>query len=380
MPENKIHHIIPQHYLKGFSQDGKSLYRYHLDTKKSSQKGIENLCQESYFYGKEPELEKVLKEIETKQAPIIRKLIDTQNLETLKSEEFGFLLLFILLQYTRTKYAKIMAYKYTEIWVSEFMKPLMKSSNELKGKGITEEFINSLEITYPELYRDNMLTALLTGRELISDLSPFLIINKTNKDFISSDAPIILHNSIKYLRSFAFATPGLQIFCPLNKNTIFLLIDTNLYNLNTGSTIYLDNDSDVDSINKLQFFHCHHHVFFSDKETENYVRDLHLEIEELIKEREVMTRTVQTIRNNDGSSSEIVETYARGSNYNLNFTFIKLNHENNKRLKGKYKKLSRTSKVFHLCRNDEIIERNNIKCRKISELFKYDPQFTIKVK
>jgi len=167
----------------------------------------------------------------------------------------------------------------------------------------------------------------------------------------------------------------LQIFCPLNKNTTFLLVDTNLYNLNTDSTIYLDDDSDVDSINKLQFYHGHHHVFFSDKKTENYIRDLHLEIEELIKKREVMTRTVQTIRNNDRTSSEIVEIYPSGSNYRLNFTFIKLNHTNNRRLKSKYKKLSRTSKVFHLFRNDEIVERHNIESRKISELYKRE--FTI---
>jgi len=375
MSENKKQHYVPRHYLKGFSHDGKSLNRYDLESKESSQKGIENLCQESYFYGKEPELENVLKEIETKQAPILRKLIDTQNLKTLNADEFGFLLLFILLQYTRTKCAKMIANKFTEKWVSEFIKPIMKSSNELKGKGVTEESIDSVEITYPELYRDHMLTTLLTGRELISDLRPFLIINKTNKDFISSDAPIVLHNSIKYLHTYAFPTPGLQIFCPLNKNTTFLLVDTNLYNLNTDSTIYLDDDSDVDSINKLQFYHGHHHVFFSDKKTENYIRDLHLEIEELIKKREVMTRTVQTIRNNDRTSSEIVEIYQSGSNYRLNFTFIKLNHTNNRRLKSKYKKLSRTSKVFHLFRNDEIVERHNIESRKISELYKRE--FTI---
>lgn len=371
MSENKKQHYIPRYYLKGFSQDGESLYRYHLDDKKSSQKGIGNLCQESYFYGKYPEIEKSLKEIENKQAPIIRKLIDSQSIETLNSEEYDFLLIFILLQYTRTKYAKKMANQFTDICVSEFIKPLMKSSNELKEKGITDEFINSLKITHPGFHTSGMLSAIL-GKELISDLKPFLIINKTNKDFISSDAPIVLHNYLKYLQTYRFATPGLQIFCPLNKDTMLLLIDTNLYNLkiNTDSNIYLDNDSDVDSINKLQFFHCLHHVFYSDNTTENYVSDLHLEIEELIKEEEVITKIIQTIRNKDGSYSEIIETSTMGSNYTLNFTFIKLNHANNRRLKNKCKKISRTSKVFNLCRNDEIVARHETNYKKILESYK----------
>ncbi|MFZ3060401.1 MAG: DUF4238 domain-containing protein [Candidatus Methanoperedens sp.] len=373
MSENKKQHYVPRHYLKGFSQDGKSLNRYDLEAKESSQKGIENLCQESYFYGKEPEIEKALQEIENKQAPVLCKLIDTQNIEMLKPDEFGYLLLFILLQYTRTKYAKKMANKFTDEIVSDVLKPMMKSSEELKSKGITEEIINGLKITDPSDYMRGMLTA-LTGRELISDLKPFLIINKSNRHFICSDAPIALYNSIKYLPMPALVSPGLQIFCPLNKDTMLLLIDTNLYNLkiNTDSTIYLDNDSDVDSINKLQFFHCLHHVFFSDKTIENYVRDLHLEIEHLIKEREVVTKTIQTIRNKDGSYSEIEEIYTKGSNYRLKLTFIKLNHANNRLLKGKYKKLSRTSKPFNLCRNDEIVERNNVNCKNILESFKRD--------
>jgi hypothetical protein len=373
MSENKKQHYVPRHYLKGFSQDGKSLNRYNLESKESSQKGIENFCQESYFYGKDPEIEIGLNKIENEQAPVLCKLRDTQNIEILKPYEYDYLLLFILLQYTRTKDAKKMANKFTDNFVSEFMKPIMKSSKELRSKGITDEFINDFKIIDPTDYMKGMLFA-FTGIELISDLKPFLIINKSNRQFIGSDAPIALYNSIKYLPMPSFTAPGLQIFCPLNKDTILLLIDTNLYNLkiNTGSTIYLDNDSDVDSINKLQFFQCLNHVFFSDNKIENYVRELHLEIEELIKEREVMTRIVQTIRNNDGSDSEIVETYTSGSNYRLNFTFIKLNHANNKRLKDKYKKLSRTSKVFTLCRNIEIIERHDIKCNKILELFKRD--------
>lgn len=373
MSENKKQHYVPRHYLKGFSQDGKSLNRYDLEAKESSQKGIEKLCQESYFYGKDPEIEKALKELENKQAPILRKLLDTQNIETLNTDEFGYILLFILIQYTRTKYAKKMANKYVDNYVSEIIKPLMKSSEKLRSKGITEEFINDLKITIPNDYIMGMFYALM-GRELISDLKPFLIINKSNRHFICSDAPIALYNSIKYLRNYLFASPGLQIFCPLNKDTMLLLIDPNLYNLkiNTSSTIYLDNNSDVDSINKLQFFNCLHHVFFSDKTTENYIRDLHLEIKELIKEREIRKKIIQTIRNKDGSHSEIEEIYTIGGNYRLNLPFIKLNHTNNRLLKAKYKKLIRTSKVFNLYRNAEIVERYDTNIKKLIESYKRD--------
>lgn len=360
MTENKKQHYVPKFYLKLFSQDGKHLWIYNLRSKDSFQVPIKNLCYEKYFYAKNLEFEKALGLIEQKQAETLHKLVDTQDFANFGHEDFYLIRLFLLLQSSRTKDEKVISNKYTETFVSDFMKPLMKSSEDLKRKGITEEFIDSLEITIPADHMLAMLVA-LTGVELISDLEPILIINKSNKNFICSDAPVVLYNYIKTENrsTKGLQFPGLQIFCPLNKDILLLLIDKNLYDLKRGtnSTIFINRDSDVDSINKLQLVNCRDNVFCSEEDDTDYARNLHLEVEDLIKEKEFKSDIVQTKQNDDGTYSEIVALYQVDSNYVLNLSFIKLNKRNKRLFEHRYKELSKSSIPFHLCRNEEIVNR-----------------------
>jgi hypothetical protein len=357
---HKKQHYVPKFYLKLFSQDGKHLWIYNLRSKDSFQVPIKNLCYEKYFYAKNLEFEKALSRIEQKQAETLHKLVDTQDFANFGHEDFDHIRLFLLLQSSRTKDEKVISNKYTAIFVSNFVKPLMKSSEDLKRKGITEEFIDSLEITFPTDHMLAMLVA-LTGVELISDLEPILIINKSNKNFICSDAPVVLYNYIKTENrsTKGLQFPGLQIFCPLNRDILLLLIDKNLYDLKRGtnSTIFINHDSDVDSINKLQLVNCLDSVFCSEKDDTDYARNLHLEVEDLIKEKEFKSDIVQTKQNDEGTYSEIVALYQVDSNYVLNLSFIKLNKRNKRLFEHRYKELSKSSIPFHLCRNEEIVNR-----------------------
>jgi len=366
---HKKQHYVPKFYLKLFSQKSKYLWIYNLKSKESFQVPIKNLCYEKYFYAKNLEFEKALSLIEQKQAETLHKLVDAQDFANFGHEDFYHIRLFLLLQSSRTKDAKVISNKYTEFFVADFVKPLLKSSEDLKRKGITEEFIDSLEITFPDDHMSAMSVA-LSGVELISDLEPILIINKSNRNFICSDAPIVLYNyiKIKNTNTTGYQFPGLQIFCPLNKDILLLLFDKNLYDLKrgTGSTIFINRDSDVDSINKLQLVNCLDNVFFSKEDDTNYVRNLHLEVEDLIKERDFRSDIVQTTQNNDGTYSEIVTLYQADSNYVFELSFIKLNEKNKRLFEHSYKKLSKSSKPFHLCRNKELVDRFN----RFDDLFK----------
>lgn len=363
MAKNKRQHYVPQHYLKEFSQDEESLYRYNLKTKESSQKSIKKSCQSSYFYGEE--LEKGLHKIENEQAPMLRKLIETQNLEILTTNDFYYLRLFLLLQYTRTKDSKMLSNKMFENIAVKFLKPMLKSDEELKRKGYTKEYIDSCKIQCPEVYKMGMKAA-IDGVGTISDLESILIINKTDKNFICSDAPVVLYNykKMKNKSTTGFLSKGLQIFCPLTKNILILLIDNDLYDFkkDNSSRIFINNDSDVDSINKLQFFNCLDNVFFSRIEDTDYVKNLHLEVEDLIKEKEAKLDTVQTKQIDDHSYSEIVRMYFQENiNYKLKLSFIKLNRLSNMKYKGMVKKLSKTNPNFVLVRNKEIANRHSLK-------------------
>jgi hypothetical protein len=366
---HKKQHYVPKFYLKLFSQDGKHLGIYNLKSKESFQVPIKNLCYEKYFYTKNSEFEKALSLIEQKQAETLHKLVNAQDFANFGHEDFYFIRSFLLLQSSRTKDEKVILNKYGEFFVANFVKPLMKSSEDLKRKGLTEDVIDNIKITFPT---DHILAMSVALREveLLSDLEPILIINKSNRNFICSDAPIVLYNYIKIenTNTTGYQFPGLQIFCPLNKNILLLLIDKNLYDLKrgTGSTIFITRNSDVDSINKLQLVNCLDNVFFSKEDDTNYVRKLHSEVEDLIKEREFRSDIVQTTQNNDGTYSEIVTLYQADSNYVLKLSSIKLNKKNKRLFEYKYKKLSMSSKPFYLCRNEELVDRSN----RFDDLFK----------
>lgn len=272
---HKKQHYVPKFYLKLFSQDGKHLGIYNLKSKESFQVPIKNLCYEKYFYTKNSEFEKALSLIEQKQAETLHKLVNAQDFANFGHEDFYFIRSFLLLQSSRTKDEKVILNKYGEFFVANFVKPLMKSSEDLKRKGLTEDVIDNIKITFPT---DHILAMSVALREveLLSDLEPILIMNKSNRNFICSDAPIVLYNYIKIenTNTTGYQFPGLQIFCPLNKNILLLLIDKNLYDLKrgTGSTIFINRNSDVDSINKLQLVNCLDNVFFSKEDDTNYVR------------------------------------------------------------------------------------------------------------
>ena len=367
MAKNKRQHYVPQHYLKGFSQDRKSFYRYNLKTKESSQKSIKKSCQISYFYGEE--LEKGLHQIENEQAPVLNKLIETQDLESLTSDDFYYLYSFLVVQYTRTNDSKILSDKMFEKIVSKFLKPMLKSNEELKKKGYTNEYIDSCKIQCPNFFKMGMKAA-IEGVESISDLESILIINKTDKKFISSDAPVVLYNykKIKNKNTTGFQSIGLQIFCPLTENILLLLIDKNFYDLkkDNPSRIFINDDHDVDSINKLQIFNCLDNLYFSRIENADYVRDLHIEVEDLIKEKEAKLDTVDTKQINDHSYSEIVSMYVQENiNFKLKLSFIKLNKLSSMKYKGMVKKLSKSNPNFVLVRNKEICDRHSNKMEKI---------------
>lgn len=365
MAKNKRQHYVPQHYLKGFSLDRESFHRYNLQNKESSRKSIKKSCQISDFYGKE--LDEILQMFETKQAPIISKLIKTQNLGSLTSEDLIHLYLFLLLQHKRTNDSKKLANKMVEKIASKFIKPMLKSNKELEKKGYTKEYIDSCEIRYPALFKMGILDV-IQGVESISDLKSILIINNTDKNFICSDAPVVFYNykKIKNRSTTGYLSWGLQIFCPLSDNILLLLIDENLYDLkmDNSSTIFINDNSDVDSINKLQIFNCLDNLYFSRSEDIDYVENLHLEVEDLIEEKEAKLDTVETTQINDHSYSEIVLMQNQDNiNFKLKLSFIKLNRLNSMKYKGMVKKLSKSNPNFVLVRNKEISDRQSNKMK-----------------
>ena len=294
MAEYKNQHYIPQSYFKLFSGDGRSIYVYNIESKEVKKKGIKNLCSESYFYSKEPILEKNNKPLEDESLEVIRKLVIERDMTKFNSKEYYIILRFLCFQYARTKKEKIDSEKVCDAIAKSMLKEIARKKlndpkNAWSRKITMKSFNKYLEgckiiplgpgsSSIPHLLQ---MSAALLSPILIIDLKPLLLINKTELDFVFSDAPIILYNAFFYgkepNRINCLASNGLQILCPLSPKVMLLLYDDKFYNfvgVEKGNLL-VTNDSDIDSLNSLQFFSHFENIFFSNNSQLDNINALH---------------------------------------------------------------------------------------------------------
>ncbi len=357
MPENKKQHYVPQFYIRNFSKDKKRVFIYHLESKQVFLSPINSTCQDKYFYGLAPDFEKLLAEFEQKQAAVIKKIIETRNLNMLTHGERFDLYGFVMLQFTRTKDARMVAENYVEFFVKNYLKPLIRGRDEFKE--YSSEYIDSLKITMPQFYMYSMGLA-LNGIEGILDLKPLLLVNKTKCPFISSDAPVVKNNyfRIKNDSLTGFQSPGLQIVCPLNESLLLVLLHEDAYKIigECNSIIEVTDESDVESLNKLQILNALEILFINSNEEEK-IRQMDLSNLPIKIKKQFSEKTVKTTQTPDGGHSDIVCIQSEGINYGIHFSFLKMDHQYNRRFKGRCKQILKKSPVVQPYRSRELIDR-----------------------
>ncbi len=345
--------------MRKFSQDNSHLFVYNLKRQQAYSGTIKNLCQSKYFYGNDLKLETFLNQIETKQSPILKQIIGKQDLDFLTRDTFYYLRLFILLQYSRTKDERNVANKMFEEFCSKYLKPLMKSDEELKRKGYTSSQIDNLKIVCSDFYKVSMEAAFEKVDSII-DLEYVLLINKTSKNFIFSDAPVVFYNykRIKNRSTTGCKSRGLQIFLPLSKNIMLILIDNNMYNIkkDAHTTIFVTKEEDIDSLNTLQFYNCLENVFFSEELDKKYVETLYSQNKNEIEKREAIIETVSSKELPNNRRSDIDVLYRADISYKLKLSFIKLNKQSSMSYKRSIKRHLKKHPNFVLVRNENINE------------------------
>lgn len=357
MAENKKQHYVPQFYLKNFSHNRHIVYAYNLIHKREFRIAIKKICQEDYFYGSDLELEKSLSKIEYKQATIIEKLISNISVSSFELKDQFYLHLFILMLYSRTKISA----KFTDEMINIFYDQTIKPA--LKEKGYSSQYIDSTSLKIENSQLIAMQTAMM-GTELISDLFPIFLINKTDNIFVTSDNCICLYNYVKFKKhgTLGLQSPGLQIFCPLNKNIVLLLVDQKYYHIdldeNRGAEgiINIHKSSDIDAINKLQLFNCDKNVIYSDEKYQNRIIKMHSEVEPLLPDNFLDLTTFSKNLNIDGEFHEITRTSRKAIDWHLKLSFIRLNHKTNRELKRMVKRADKFGDPIVLCRDPHICE------------------------
>ena len=363
MAKHKRQHYFPLFYFRLFSNDGMNINIYNLNQKKHFRVPFKTQCSKSYFYGKNIELEKIFANIESLHAKIIRKIIKNKSLSYLTKEEYFMLLLFLLFQYSRTEREKINSKQITQDFVDEIIKPLIKSQLEFKKSKINPEDIDKSKITYPGDHHFQIFISLTAGG-CIADLTPILIINNTEKDFIFSDSPMIYHNTyfnhLKGIGTEGFRATGLQIFCPLNKKLMLMLFDKEFYKLNKNIPLVpIKLTRDIDSLNSLQFFKANKNIYFSNKKQLKYVKSLHKKVHPSITKIKPITERIM-ITNQDGSCREILHLYEPNINFNLKLSFVGLKENKTGKFGDRNPSITEAYKKFM----EELIKKEKVKMPK----------------
>lgn len=353
MAENRQQHFVPQFYLKNFSENKTHIHAYNIRTKETHYTQIRTSCREKYFYGKNLEIEKFLSDVEAIQKKIIDEVISKKDVDLSSTDKHGVLLSFLLMQKYRTQSAK----KDSNISLNHFfdliIKPRMKTNKNFEK--YSEEYIDGLKMESPDFFYREGIPLALESFFAIMDLRPIVIGINSDKEFITSDNPVIFNNYVDFKEYplLGLVSPGLQIICPLTSKLLLFLFDSDIYKLKNCSIT----GSDIDALNEIQILNCCENIFFRYKDVQEYVENFDIKNNHYNEEKQIRLKILD--KKHDESKKEYSEIHRISGpkiNYCQKFSFIGLNHENNRKLKEKLKIISKKNLPNIVCRNELIFE------------------------
>ncbi|RZV05201.1 uncharacterized protein DUF4238 [Natrinema hispanicum] len=295
MPERKNQHYVPQHYLRAWAANGQ-LNIFHLESGGIFSEGTDSVCARNYFYGNPPVVEEELANLEGYHARPLNGLRQGDNLPDFSDQYVQLLLSFVTTQRTRTK-----ATKEDIRDGDDFIRDAVRE--DLEADRYEDRITWKSDLTEDEK-EDALVDASLLGTHHylislgifgyigISDLEGIMLRNVTDREFIVSDVPVV-HDIPQYSREqgivpAGLANRGLQIFCPIDRNRILLLYDPEVYRFDANSRkqVLIKSPDVVDELNLLQFHNAESIVMF-DSSSEDYIRGLHVRIDEVRRREEI---------------------------------------------------------------------------------------------
>jgi|SRR5579875_477156 len=331
MASRKIHHFVPQFYLRNFasSEDGKhiGLYNYQRNILVPFA-AIKHQACEKFLYGDDDEIEAALSKLEHYTAYIFQRLLQYFMPPPENSFFFSILLEFVLYQLSRT----VKAGKETNEMLSSGFKEVFKKTALYKEKYENIEFLHE---------QPTLFSLVFTGQALplMKYLSCKLLINRSNMPFITSDQPAFKYNSFLEQKkrkqgTTGLASKGLQIFLPIHPQVMLIFYDPAVYKLGNrkDKTIETFNFSDIDQLNGLQYIHSDSQLFFSYGVDKNYFAKL--------------TSKYQKIKMASGPISTSYNK--KGDDEKRNFLIVNTNNEPQIALNLSFMTLTKHAKQFEL--------------------------------
>lgn len=265
----KNQHFVPQFYLRKFSEypDKKEINLYNLKNEQFYRTvPIKNQACKSFFYDTDNSIEMGLGNIEVFASSVFSK-IENNNC-CISDNDKGIIFLFIVSEYIRTKK-----------FIDDTSSTIDVLSRLMSDEKISSQFYNS-QNDHSCLQRISTAASISMLKPIlnsISDLNMCISINKTTREFITSDNPVILCNSflenkIEYSHSTrVIAASGLSMVFPVSTNVLICLYDCNVYELKRNAQFLTDRNH-IDLINKLQIANSDKNIFYKSKYTEKWIK------------------------------------------------------------------------------------------------------------
>ena len=172
------------------------------------------------MYGTDGQTENALSLIEGETSKLFKQIDEIISLPKPLTEQHLTMLLHILIQHGRTKYA-----------TEELDEITDKMTKETWGEYFKEQHgidINKFKITMKDSARFSVQMS-MRMYPLLMDLHYKLLVNQTAVDFIVSDNPVVHYNQLfnfkRVFGSAGTASKGLQIFLPLDPRKTLVLYD-----------------------------------------------------------------------------------------------------------------------------------------------------------
>ena len=223
-PKKKNNHFVPRSYLRRFCSGGdRQIALYNLKSGRTVEAApIKSQCSRDYFYTKNPIFEENFSEIEGEHERLLRKIIASQSVPALGSLDRGLLSSGVMFQVGRT--ATTVADR--DHVINQFGKVLLRHHLTKEGRMDMLEYLPKIKITMTDAVMD-AVGQHLTMWPLIDDLDSTLFLNDTDEDFLTSDHPVALCNSLPASHAFdrriGFSSRGLIIVYPISPRALFVL-------------------------------------------------------------------------------------------------------------------------------------------------------------
>lgn len=304
--DKKNQHYIPKFYLRNFSYEGngKQIGIYNVDKGFYFQQAkLKTQGSRNFFYGYDGTIEDRLADIEGDMAAIIRAVLNTSSVPEMRTPDYFELLTFVTLTDLRNP-VRIDGMKRM---FAEMRKRLL----ELDPNADVDKLV-------PVPGHDDLIRQFISGSShictTILDLHCKLLINRTANPFIASDFPIVKYNQYLEFRRWpqsktGYGATGLQIFVPLSSDVLLVLYDSAIYSVgnDASTTCMITNERDVDELNKLQFLNCLETIYFSDRASEAYIRELHAQSKYFNRANVTKSELSYLVKENDEENKRTID-------------------------------------------------------------------------